>query len=181
MIAFEEKSRPLARIPGSICHFPTSQNRHERILARSVALAPVAPVLAEAAQTAAEALADAVDLVGLLAGVLYRPMAGCCSTKWRCAAQFLPLTIEGCATSHHAARPRPRHGFWRHVDLWQVADGQSAWPAHGRCALNPGAQGTHLHLLLPEARTDRKMGHVTRRLIDQLSASTSVVRSKGVA
>ena len=174
MIAFDgEISALLARDPaGNICHFPTSQNRHESgILARSVAPAPVAPVLAEAAQTAAEALADAVDLVGLLAveffidtdgRLLFNEMAPRPHNSFH-------WTIEGCATSQFTqlARVLAGMGFGdtSTYGRWQMDNllGQHMVDVPSILA----SEGAHLHLYgKPEARTDRKMGHVTRRLID---------------
>ena len=174
MIAFDgEISALLARDPaGNICHFPTSQNRHENgILARSVAPAPVAPVLAEAAQTAAESLADAVDLVGLLAveffidtdgRLLFNEMAPRPHNSFH-------WTIEGCATSQFTqlARVLAGMGFGdtSAYGRWQMDNllGQHMVDVPSILA----SDGAHLHLYgKPEARTDRKMGHVTRRLID---------------
>ena len=174
MIGFDgEISALLARDPaGNICHFPTSQNRHENgILARSVAPAPVAPVLAEAAQTAAESLADAVDLVGLLAveffidtdgRLLFNEMAPRPHNSFH-------WTIEGCATSQFTqlARVLAGMGFGdtSAYGRWQMDNllGQHMVDVPSILA----SEGANLHLYgKPEARTDRKMGHVTRRLID---------------
>ena len=174
MIAFDgEISALLARDKsGNICHFPSSQNRHENgILARSVAPAPVAPVLAEAARTATEALAEAVDLVGLLAveffidadgRLLFNEMAPRPHNSFH-------WTIEGCATSQFTQLVRviagmgfgstAAYGRWQMDNL--LGQHMDSVTSHLSTA------GVHLHLYgKPEPRTDRKMGHVTRRLSD---------------
>ena len=174
MIAFDgEISALLARdADGAICHFPVTQNRHENgILATSVAPAPIVPALATAAQTAAAALADAVDLVGLLAveffvgtdgRLLFNEMAPRPHNSFH-------WTIEGCATSQFTqlARVLAGMGFGATTGYgrWQMENllGQDMERVPSLLA----SDGAHLHLYgKPEARTDRKMGHVTRRLGD---------------
>jgi len=175
MIAFDgEISALLARdTKGEIAHFPVTQNRHENgILARSVAPAPVIPAVAEAAQTAAAALAEAVDLVGLLAveffiaadgRLLFNEMAPRPHNSFH-------WTIEGCATSQFTQLARvlaglgfgdtSAYGRWQMDNL--LGQDMESVPDILR---QPGA---HLHLYgKPEARRDRKMGHVTRLLDDE--------------
>jgi 5-(carboxyamino)imidazole ribonucleotide synthase len=174
MIAFDgEISALLARdADGAICHFPVTQNRHENgILATSVAPAPIVPALATAAQTAAATLADAVDLVGLLAveffvgtdgRLLFNEMAPRPHNSFH-------WTIEGCATSQFTQLVRilagMEFGATTGYGRWQMENllGQDMKRVPSLLA----SDGAHLHLYgKPEARTDRKMGHVTRRLGD---------------
>ena len=140
MIAFDgEISALLARdAQGNMVHFPVSQNRHENgILARTVAPAPVIPAIEEAAQSATAALAEAVDLVGLLAVEFFIAAdEAAVQRDGTAAAQFISLDDRGlCHKPVHAAgagsdRPRLR----RYHALWTLADGQSSRPASG-----PGA------------------------------------------
>jgi len=174
MIAFDsEISALLARdANGAMCHFPVTLNNHRNgILATSVAPAPVSASLAEAAQTAAAALAGAVDLVGLLAveffvdadgGLLFNEMAPRPHNSFH-------WTIEGCATSQFTqlARVLAGMGFGATTSYgsWQMENllGQDM----ARVPSLLASAGAHLHLYgKPEARTDRKMGHVTSRLGD---------------
>ena len=174
MIAFDsEISALLARdANGAMCHFPVTLNNHRNgILATSVAPAPVSASLAEAAQTAAAALAGAVDLVGLLAveffvdadgGLLLNEMAPRPHNSFH-------WTIEGCATSQFTqlARVLAGMGFGATTSYgsWQMENllGQDM----ARVPSLLASAGAHLHLYgKPEARTDRKMGHVTSRLGD---------------
>jgi len=174
MIAFDgEVSALLARnANGAICHFPVTQNRHENgILATSVAPAPIVPTLATAAQTAAAALANAVDLVGLLAveffvdsegQLLFNEMAPRPHNSFH-------WTIEGCATSQFTQLARVLAGMG-----FGATSGYGRWQMENilgqdmdRVPMLLETDGAHLHLYgKPEARTDRKMGHVTRRLGD---------------
>jgi len=174
MIAFDsEISVLLARdANGAMCHFPVTLNNHRNgILAASVAPAPVSASLTEAAQTAAAALAGAVDLVGLLAveffvdadgGLLLNEMAPRPHNSFH-------WTIEGCATSQFTqlARVLAGMGFGATTSYgsWQMENllGQDM----ARVPSLLASAGAHLHLYgKPEARTDRKMGHVTSRLGD---------------
>jgi 5-(carboxyamino)imidazole ribonucleotide synthase len=174
MIAFDsEISALLARdANGAMCHFPVTLNNHRNgILATSVAPAPVSASLTEAAQTAAAALAGAVDLVGLLAveffvdadgGLLFNEMAPRPHNSFH-------WTIEGCATSQFTqlARVLAGMGFGATTSYgsWQMENllGQDM----ARVPSLLASAGAHLHLYgKPEARTDRKMGHVTSRLGD---------------
>jgi len=174
MIAFDsEISALLARdANGAMCHFPVTLNNHRNgILATSVAPAPVSASLTEAAQTAAAALAGAVDLVGLLAveffvdadgGLLFNEMAPRPHNSFH-------WTIEGCATSQFTqlARVLAGMGFGATTGYgsWQMENllGQDM----ARVPSLLASAGAHLHLYgKPEARTDRKMGHVTSRLGD---------------
>ena len=174
MIAFDsEVSALLARdADGAICHFPVTGNTHRNgILASSVAPAPISASLAEAAQAATAAIAEAVDLVGLLAveffvdaegGLLFNEMAPRPHNSFH-------WTIEGCATSQFTqlARVLAGMGFGATTSYgsWQMENllGQDMERVPSLLA----SAGAHLHLYgKPEARTDRKMGHVTSRLGD---------------
>jgi len=174
MIAFDgEISALLARDQrGDMCHFPVTRNRHENgILATSVAPAEIDPALAMAAQTATAALADAVDLVGLLAveffvgtdgRLLFNEMAPRPHNSFH-------WTIEGCATSQFTqlARVLVDMGFGATAGYgrWQMENLLGQDMARVPSLLT--SDGAHVHLYgKPEARTDRKMGHVTRRLGD---------------
>ena len=174
LIGFDgEISALLARdAEGAICHFPTAQNRHRNgILARSVAPAPIIPAVAEAAQTATTALAEAVNLVGLLAveffiatdgRLLFNEMAPRPHNSFH-------WTIEGSATSQFTQLARVLAGLGfgdtTAYGRWQMDNllGQDM----DRVPELLAQAGTHLHLYgKPEARQDRKMGHVTSRLGD---------------
>ena len=174
MITFNgEISALLARdAEGNVVHFPVSQNRHENgILARTVAPALVIPATEEAAQSATVALAEAVNLVGLLAveffvaadgRLLFNEMAPRPHNSYH-------WTIEGCATSQFTqlARVLTGLGFGDTTPYgrWQMDNilGQHLDQVPGLLA----DAGNHLHLYgKPEARQDRKMGHVSRRLGD---------------
>jgi len=174
LIGFEgEISALLARdAKGAICHFPAAQNRHlNGILARSVAPAPVIPAVVEAAQTAAAALAESVNLVGLLAveffiatdgRLLFNEMAPRPHNSFH-------WTIEGCATSQFTQLARVLAGLGfgdtTAYGCWQMDNllGQDM----DRVPELLAQSGAHLHLYgKPEARQDRKMGHVTSRLGD---------------
>ena len=112
---------------GDICHFPVSQNQHENgILARTTAPADIAPQLAQAAQTATAALADRLDLFGLLAveffvtpdgGLLFNEMAPRPHNSFH-------WTIEGCASSQFTQLARVLAGLGfgdtRAYGSWQM-------------------------------------------------------------
>ena len=153
-----------------IRHFPLSWNNHKNgVLAHSVAPAPVAPALESRAMKAAETLADAIDLTGLLAveffiteggRLLFNEMAPRPHNSFH-------WTIEGCATSQFTQLVRvvaglgfgdtSTSGTWRMDNILgqDMADISTALEA-------PGA---HLHLYGKNgAHTGRKMGHVTLRI-----------------
>lgn len=170
MIAFDsEVSALLARdANGGICHFPVTQNRHENgILATSIAPAPIAPELATAAQTAAAALANAVDLVGLLAveffvdtngRLLFNEMAPRPHNSFH-------WTIEGCATSQFTQLARCLAGMHlgstENYGCWLMDNllGEDM-PRLEKLLAEPGL---HLHLYgKASAKSGRKMGHTNR-------------------
>ena len=155
---------------GRMSHFPVSQNHHENgILARTLAPADIAPVLAQTAQTATAALADELDLFGLLAveffvtgdgRLLFNEMAPRPHNSFH-------WTIEGCASSQFTQLVRTLAGLGfgdtQAYGQWQMDNllGQHMSQIPGLLATD----GVHLHIYgKPEARTDRKMGHATRRL-----------------
>lgn len=155
---------------GDICHFPVSRNQHENgILARTTAPADIAPELAQAAQTATAALADRLDLFGLLAveffvtpdgGLLFNEMAPRPHNSFH-------WTIEGCASSQFTQLARVLAGLGfgdtRAYGSWQMDNLLGQHMPQVPELLT--AAGVHLHLYgKPEARTDRKMGHATRRV-----------------
>ena len=174
MIAFDsEISALLARDQGgAICHFPVTLNRHSNgILATSIGPAPIPDRLAEAAQTAAATLAEAVDLTGLLAVEFFVDTTGQLLFNEMAPRPHNSFhwTIEGCATSQFTqlARVLAGMGFGATTSYgrWQMENllGQDM----GRVPSLLAQDGAHLHLYgKPTARTDRKMGHVTSRLVD---------------
>ena len=135
-----------------------------------VLLTPVIPPVAKAAQTAAAAL-KSINLVGLLAveffiatdgRLLFNEMAPRPHNSFH-------WTIEGCATGQFTQLVRvlaslgfgdtSTYGRWQMDNL--LGQDMDSVP---ELLARPGA---HLHLYgKPEARRDRKMGHVTCRLGD---------------
>ena len=152
---------------GQLCHFPASQNSHQDgILARSVAPADCDAAVLEAGRQAVAKLADALQLVGVLAMESFVTATGQLlfneiaprphnSFHW---------TIEGCATSQFTQLVRVLAGMgfgspemdrpWQMVnllgeDMDQIAD-------------HLARPGRHLHLYgKTEPRPGRKMGHVS--------------------
>ena len=168
--AFEISSLVARSQAGDVCHFPVSRNQHENgILARTTAPADIAPELTQAAQIATAALADRLDLFGLLAveffvtadgGLLFNEMAPRPHNSFH-------WTIEGCASSQFTQLARILAGLGfgdtRAYGSWQMDNllGQHMPQVPELLTTN----GIHLHLYgKPKARTDRKMGHATRRV-----------------
>jgi len=155
---------------GRIAHFPASLNTHKNgILSRSVAPAPINENLVISGQQAVESLAEAMELVGVLALETFVTVDGKLlfneiaprphnSFHW---------TIEGCATSQFTQLARcltgmplgstHNYGQWRMDNLL----GENM-PNLDRLAAE---SGLHLHLYGKAiAKTGRKMGH-TNKLI----------------
>ena len=152
---------------GQLCHFPASQNSHQDgILARSVAPADCdAALLAEGRQAVAQ-LAEALQLVGVLAMESFVTTAGQLlfneiaprphnSFHW---------TIEGCVTSQFTQLVRVLAGMgFGATDMdrpWQMVNllGQDMDQIAGHLA----SPQRRVHLYgKTEARPGRKMGHVS--------------------
>ena len=152
-----------------IAAFDAVENRHrEHILDLSLAPAPVAESIAEAAQTIAHQIAEALNLVGLLAVEMFVDSAGRVLVN-----ELAPRphnsghwTIDACPASQFdlliravAGLPLPR--ALRHSDAVMknlVGPEEAAlWPA----ILSTPGLIPHLYGKT-EARSGRKMGHVTR-------------------
>lgn len=153
-------------------HFPVSQNRHDAgILAQSIAPAPILPLLADAANEATAALADSLNLFGVLAveffisrdgRLLFNEMAPRPHNSFH-------WTIEGCATSQFTQLARTLvgqpFGTTHTYGRWQMDNLLGQHMAQIPDLLD--TPGVHLHLYgKPEARTGRKIGHATRRIGD---------------
>jgi len=171
-IAFTcEISAIVARgLDGECRVFPLAMNEHrDGILRRSVAPAPVDPAVARAAEAAAVALAEALELVGLLAVEFFVTEDGQVLVN-----EIAPRphnsghwTQDGCATSQFEQFVRavvglplgPVDALFETEMLNLIGDDANDWPA---LIADPTAK---LHLYgKAEARPGRKMGHVNRRL-----------------
>jgi 5-(carboxyamino)imidazole ribonucleotide synthase len=171
-IAFTcEISAIVARgLDGGCRVFPLAMNEHrDGILRRSVAPAPVDPAVARAAEAAAVALAEALELVGLLAVEFFVTGDGEVLVN-----EIAPRphnsghwTQDGCATSQFEQFVRavaglplgPVDALFETEMLNLIGDDANDWPA---LIADPTAK---LHLYgKAEARPGRKMGHVNRRL-----------------
>ncbi len=156
---------------GAMLPFPVTDNAHRGgILHRSVAPAPVAPALAEAARQAAERCAEALDFVGVMAVEFFvdddeRLLVNEIAPRTHNSGHW---TLDACVTSQFEQQVRmvcglPFGSNAQHSaavminllgDLWQ--DGEPRWPD-----LLADAD-TKLHLYgKREARPGRKMGHFT--------------------
>ncbi|MCG5243753.1 5-(carboxyamino)imidazole ribonucleotide synthase [Azospirillum doebereinerae] len=153
---------------GAMAAYPAVENRHkDGILDVTVAPAKIAPETAAEAERVARRIAEALDLVGVLAvelfvtpegGVLVNEMAPRPhnSGHW---------TMDACASSQFEQLVRavcglPLGSVERVADARMVnliGDDAALWP---ELMAEPGAR---LHLYgKAEARPGRKMGHVTR-------------------
>ena len=168
-VAFErEISVIVARgADGALAAFDPVENRHaDHILAETLAPAGVPAAVAAAAVDVARRLAEALEIVGVLAVELFVTPDGAVLMN-----EMAPRphnsghwTIDACATSQFAQLVRAacalplgdpaRHHDARMVNL--LGDTAAAWPGY---LADPAA---HLHLYgKAEARPGRKMGHVT--------------------
>ncbi len=155
---------------GRIAHFPASLNTHKNgILARSVAPAPISENLVTSGQQAVQKLAEAMELVGVLAletfvtsdgKLLFNEIAPRPHNSFH-------WTIEGCATSQFTQLARCLAGMalgsTHSYGQWQMDNllGEDM-PGLEQLVAEPGL---HLHLYgKASAKTGRKMGH-TNRLI----------------
>ena len=116
---------------GRIAHFPASLNTHkDGILAHSVAPAEIDEHLLTSGMEAVQTLAEAMELVGLLAletfvtkngELLFNEIAPRPHNSFH-------WTIEGCATSQFTHRAMSgRHASWHDTELRMLEDGQFTW------------------------------------------------------
>ena len=155
---------------GRIAHFPASLNTHKNgILARSVAPAPISENLVTCGQQAVQRLAEAMELVGVMAletfvtsdgKLLFNEIAPRPHNSFH-------WTIEGCETSQFTQLARCLAGMplgsTQNYGRWQMDNllGEDM-PGLEKLAAK---SGLHLHLYgKASAKSGRKMGH-TNRLI----------------
>lgn len=156
-------------LDGECRAFPAALNEHRGgILRRSLAPAPVDPAVARAAGDAAATLADALDLVGLLAVELFvtgdsRVLVNEIAPRPHNSGHW---TQDGCATSQFEQLVRavaglplgPADALFETEMVNLIGDDAGDWAA---LAADPTAK---LHLYgKSEIRPGRKMGHVNRR------------------
>ena len=164
-----EASAIVARgLDGATAAFDVVENRHvDHILATTTAPASMSAKLAAEAQGIAVKLADALDLVGLLAVELFVTKDGRLLVNELAARPHNSghWTIDACFASQFEQFARAVCGLplgnpARHSDAVMtnlLGDAIDDWPA---LLADPDA---HLHLYgKAEARPGRKMGHVTR-------------------
>ena len=152
---------------GQISHFPATQNHHENgILATSIAPADCPEAVVKSGQKAAEDLASALELTGVMAMESFITKEGQLifneiaprphnSFHW---------TIEGCETSQFTQLARIMAGL-----PLGATEARGIWKMQNLLGQHMGDVSDHLHksgraLHLygkAEAKTDRKMGHVT--------------------
>ncbi len=168
---------------GAISCFDTVENRHrDQILDLTLAPARIAPEVAAAAQATARRVAEALDLVGLLAVEMFvaadgRVLVNEIAPRPHNSGHW---TIDACPVSQFEMHIRAVAGLplppaTRHADAVMknlVGPEEAAlWPAilaaPGLCAHLYGKR---------EARPGRKMGHVTR-----LFAKGALPGDEGVA
>ena len=157
-------------LAGDICHFPASENRHENgILAHTLAPAPLPDTIVAEGQRLAEKMVDALGLTGVLAiemfvasdgRLLFNEMAPRPHNSYH-------STIEGCTTSQFEQLVRIALGLpfgsTRMQGKWEMQNILGQHMDQIAPALNEA--GAHIHLYgKASARTDRKMGHITRQL-----------------
>ena len=147
--------------------FPPVLNRHEHhILAETLAPAPIAPALAERATDVAREIADALDLVGVLAVEMFltrddRILVNELAPRPHNSGHW---TIEACAVSQFDQLVRAVCGL-------KLADPTPCRPARmvnligteiARAPELLADPTAHVHVYgKSEARRGRKMGHVT--------------------
>jgi len=153
---------------GETASYVPVENRHvHHILDTTVAPAPIAKPVAHRAQAVAGRIAEALDLVGLLAVEMFETRSGELLVN-----EIAPRphnsghwTIDACHVSQfeqfvRAVAGLPLGSPERHSDAVMknlIGDDIDEWP---KLVAEPGAR---LHLYgKAEARPGRKMGHVTR-------------------
>lgn len=174
-VAFEtEISVIVARGPdGAMATYPAVENIHvDHILDRTVAPADIPVQTAAAADRIARTIAEASDLVGVLAVEMFVTPSPDGLGGAVLVNEIAPRphnsghwTIDACAVSQFELQVRavcglPLGDTTRHADAEMrnlIGDAVDAWP---KLIAEPG---TRLHLYgKSEARPGRKMGHVTR-------------------
>ena len=155
-------------LDGAIASYVAVENRHaNHILDETIAPARVAPAILAAAAAIARRIAEALDVVGLIAVEMFVTRDGAVLVN-----ELAPRphnsghwTIDACATSQFEQLVRAICGLplgdpERHSDATMknlIGDEVEAWTA---LAAEPGAC---LHLYgKAQSRPGRKMGHVTR-------------------
>lgn len=152
---------------GQISHFPATKNHHENgILATSIAPAACPETVVAAGQKAAEDIANALELTGVMA------MESFITTEGKLVFNEIAprphnsfhWTIEGCATSQFTQLVRimanlpfgstEARGRWQMENL--LGQHMAEIPSH----LSQPNRAVHLYGK-SDAKTDRKMGHVT--------------------
>jgi 5-(carboxyamino)imidazole ribonucleotide synthase len=153
---------------GAMAAYPPAENRHaHHILDTTTAPAPIGEAMAKEAVAIAGKLADALDLVGLLAVEMFVTRQGALLVN-----EVAPRphnsghwTIDACPTSQfeqfvRAIAGLPLGAIERHSDAVMknlIGDEVNTWP------MLVAEAGACLHLYgKKEARPGRKMGHVTR-------------------
>jgi 5-(carboxyamino)imidazole ribonucleotide synthase len=156
-------------LDGAVASFDTVENRHRNhILDITLAPARIMPAVALAAQVIARQVAEALDLVGLLAVEMFLDSHGQVLVN-----EIAPRphnsghwTIDACPASQFEMHIRsiaglPLPAAWRHSDAVMKnligPEGMALWPA----ALAEPGLIPHLYGKA-EALPGRKMGHVTR-------------------
>ena len=157
-------------LDGECRAFPPALNEHrDGILHRSLAPAPVDPAVVQAAVAAASTLAEALELVGLLAVEFFvtqddRVLVNEIAPRPHNSGHW---TQDGCATSQFEQFVRavaglplgPVDALFETEMINLIGDDADGWPV---LMAEPGAK---LHLYgKAEIRPGRKMGHVNRRL-----------------
>ena len=155
---------------GTTSSFPASLNSHkDGILATSIGPADLPQPVVAAGQAAVKKLAEALDLVGLLAletfitaddRLLFNEIAPRPHNSFH-------WTIEGCASSQFSQLIRAVAGMplgsTNCYGRWQM-DNLLGEDMPGLAALS-AAPGLHLHLYgKQDAKTGRKMGHTNRQI-----------------
>lgn len=158
---------------GNTVTFPPSENIHENgILDISIVPARIEPHIAERAADIAKAVAEELDVRGLISVEMFLTqdddiLINELAPRPHNSGHY---TIEGCLTSQFeqlvrvlcglpmgsVEMPQPTVMVNLLGDVWEAADGDPDWAA----AL--AVPGTSLHLYgKAEARPGRKMGHIT--------------------
>ena len=176
-------------VDGALATFPVCENLHRNhILDVTVVPARIAPEVETEAAQLARAIAEKLELVGLLAVEMFLKADGTLLVN-----ELAPRphnsghwTIEGCATSQFEQQVRAVCGLPLGAtdilrpaamanllgDVWQT--GEPDWSR----AL--GAEGVHLHLYgKEEPRPRRKMGHLTALAATPAEAIARVTKARG--
>jgi 5-(carboxyamino)imidazole ribonucleotide synthase len=172
-VAFEREVSAIAArgSDSSIVTFEATENRHlHHILDLSIAPAPVAPAIGEAARRHVARLAESLGLVGLLALEMFvlpdgRLLANEMAPRPHNSGHW---TMDACLCGQFEMHVRAVAGLalpeaGRHHDA--VMKNLVGPESYARCAELAARDGVALHLYgKAEARPGRKMGHATRLL-----------------